>query len=391
MSAALRVIRIIARLNIGGPARHVTILNRGLQKRDYETLLVYGTSGPAEGDLEELTKGLPTLRVPELGRRIHFASDLRAFARLLRLLFTWRPDVVHTHTAKAGALGRAAAWVYNRTRRKRRRALVVHTFHGHVLEGYFGPFGGRLVRGAERLLALATDRIIAISESQRVDLVTRFAICTDDKAAVVPLGLDLDDLLAIVPGRPSLRPELAIPPHAFVVGYIGRLVSIKDVPLLMKAFAIVAEREREAHLLIAGDGPLREDLERLAQRLSVACRVHFTGWVGDLPRFYATCDLIALTSLNEGTPVALIEAMASGIPTVATAVGGVPDVVVDGQTGTLVKSRDPADFATAIDALVRNEPRRQAMGLRARQVARERFGSDRLISEIDQLYRAVRS
>ena len=204
----LRILRIIARLNIGGPARHVTILDRGLRARGHETLLAYGPVGPGEGSLEDLARDLPTHPVPELGRQIRVAGDLIAFVRILRLLFQFRPDVVHTHTAKAGTLGRLAAAVYNLTRVRRRRTLVVHTFHGHVLDGYFGPVGDRLVRTAERTLARLTDRIIAISDRQRRDLIERFRICAPARVAVVPLGLELDDLLSLSPTHPSLRPAL---------------------------------------------------------------------------------------------------------------------------------------------------------------------------------------
>ena len=210
MSTPIRVIRIIARLNVGGPARHVTILDRGLGARGYDTLLVYGTSGPQEGSLERLADGLPTVPIQDLGRRIRLTSDLRAFVRLVRLMFARQPQVVQFHTAKAGALGRVAALLYNGTRRKRHRAVIVHTFHGHVLEGYFGRVGNWLARVAERALGLITDCVIAISESQRRDLVSRFHVIPAAKTVVVPLGLELDRLLEMTADQPSLRPELGL-------------------------------------------------------------------------------------------------------------------------------------------------------------------------------------
>ncbi len=386
MSAPVRVIRIIARLNIGGPARHVTILDRGLRARGYDTLLVYGRTGPDEGSLENLAGGLPSHPIPELGRRIHPTSDLRAFTRLLRLMFARQPQIVHTHTAKAGALGRLAAFLYNCTRRKRDRAVVLHTFHGHVLEGYFGPVGSRLVRVAERALCGVTDCVVAISERQRTDLTRRFHVCRAEKVAVVPLGLELDDLFRTTADQSSLRPGLGLGPEAIVIGYVGRLVPIKDLPLLVRAFAVVAAEHDRVHLLIAGDGPEREHLALLGQSLSVSTRLHLVGWCSDLRRLYASCDLVALTSINEGTPVALIEAMAAGLPVVATSVGGVSDVIEHGVTGMLVSAREPAAFADGLRSLISNETARRQMGQRARQRVRERFTSTRLIDDIDRLY-----
>jgi len=265
MSTPVRVIRIIARLNVGGPARHVTILDRGLRERGYDTLLVYGQSGPEEGSLERLADALPTYPIDDLGRHIRPTSDLRAFVRLVRLIFSRQPHVVHTHTAKAGALGRVAALLYNCTRRKRHRAVIVHTFHGHVLEGYFGRLGRSLTRVAERTLGLFTDCVIAISEGQRADLVERFRVSSARKTAVVPLGLELDSLLGMAADEPSLRPELGLAADDIVIGYVGRLVPIKDLPLLLQAFAVVAAADARVHLLIAGDGPDRNELTTLPE------------------------------------------------------------------------------------------------------------------------------
>jgi glycosyltransferase involved in cell wall biosynthesis len=387
MPAPVRVIRIIARLNVGGPARHVTILDRGLRARGYDTLLVYGPSGSDEGSLEGLADGLPRYPIHDLGRRIRLTSDLRAFVRLVRLMFARQPQVVHTHTAKAGALGRVAALLYNCTRRKRRRAIIVHTFHGHVLEGYFGPAGSWLTRVAERALGLITDCVIAISESQRADLVRRFRVSSAEKTAVVPLGLELESLLGITADQPSLRPELGLASDDTVIGYVGRLVPIKDLPLLVQAFSRVAAGDDRVHLLIAGDGPGRAELIDLCRALGISARCHLIGWRDDLARLYATCDLVALTSVTEGTPVALIEAMAAGLPVVALRVGGVPDVVEDGVTGLLVSDRDPAVFAQALRTLIADRPARMQLARRARERARDRYASSRLIRDIDQLYR----
>lgn len=382
----LRVLRVIARLNIGGPARHVTILDRGLRARGHETLLAFGPVGEGEGSLEDLARDLPTRPIPELGRRIRALSDAVAFLRVLRLMFRVRPDVVHTHTAKAGTLGRLAAALYNLTRRRQSRAIVVHTFHGHVLAGYFGPVGDRLVRTTERVLARLTDRIVAISEQQRADLCDRFRIAPPDRVVVVPLGLELDDLLALTPAHPSLRRTLGIADDAVVIGFVGRLVPIKQPLLLAEAFAAVASAAPEAVLLVAGDGPLADAFRADVEARGLTARVRFAGWQRDLRALYATCDVIALVSRNEGTPVAAIEGMAAGRTVVATAVGGVPDVVAGDRTGVLVPGQDPAAIADALLRVVRDAGLRARLGAAARDDVRARFRSERLVEDVERLY-----
>lgn len=388
MSApAVRVLRVIARLNVGGPARHVTLLNRGLEQRGHSTLLVHGSPGLEEGSLEELAAGLPAVAISHLGRRLKVSSDFRAFAQLVRIVFRIRPDVVHTHTAKAGTLGRLAAALYNLTRPRARRAAVIHTFHGHVFEGYFGTIGNLLVRLAERTLAKLTDRIITLSPAQKHDVTNRFAICGPGKVAVVPLGLDLEPLLARAELGPSLKQAVGIDDDATVIGYVGRFAPVKDLPLLFGAFREFLRTSPGAHLVLAGDGPLGEELRVMAAHLGIAPNVHFIGWCDDLPRLYATFDVVVLTSRNEGTPVALIEAMAAGVPVVATAVGGIVDIVQDDVTGVLVRTRTPQAVAAAIRTITTNPERSRQLAADARRHVRQRFGADQLVDEIEALYR----
>ena len=303
----LRVVRFIARLNIGGPARHVALLQRHLAARGYESTLVTGVPAAGEGELSpDEAAGAPIERVvvPELGRTLRAADDLVAFVRIYRLLRRLEPDIVHTHTAKAGALGRVAASLYNATRRPRRRAVVVHTFHGHVLRGYFGPVANRAVRAAERALARVSDRIVAISSTQRRDLIEVFRIAPARKVVVVPLGLDLDALHGAPNRVESLRSEAGFPDDAIVCGFVGRLVPIKHVDLLIRAFAEVRRRQPRARLLVVGDGECRADLERLVGDLNLTGVVFFAGWRTDLIAVYGAMDVVALSSRNEGTPVA---------------------------------------------------------------------------------------
>jgi glycosyltransferase involved in cell wall biosynthesis len=349
---------------------------------------VHGSIDRGEASLEHLAQasGLRTLKISELGRSISPLSDVRAFLQLVRTIFREAPDVVHTHTAKAGTLGRLAALAFNATRSKGRRCVLVHTFHGHVLSGYFGRTGSLLARCAERTLAAGTDRIVAISPRQRQDLVNRFRVAPDARTAVVPLGLDLRPLLDQDAAAPNLRRELQIPDADVVVGYVGRFVPIKNIALLVHAFAAASQRQKNMWLLLAGDGPLRPDVESLAVQCGVHDRVRFLGWTENLGALYATLDICALSSLNEGTPVAIIEAMAAARAVVATSVGGVADVVEDGRTGLLVRSGDSDGFAAALHRLAENPAERLALGAAARREVARRFSSERLVDDIDRLY-----
>jgi glycosyltransferase involved in cell wall biosynthesis len=387
----VKVIRVIARLNVGGPARHVVLLDRGLRARGYDTLLVYGSLDAGEASLEHLAEagGLRTLKIPDLGRSISPLSDVRAFFQLVRLIFREAPDVIHTHTAKAGTLGRLAALTFNITRPRRQRCALVHTFHGHVLSGYFGRAGNILVRLAERMLGAFTDRTVAISDRQRDELVNRFRVAAAARTTVVPLGLDLQPLLALPADAPNLRRDLRIPDRDVVVGYVGRLVPIKNIAMLVRAFAEARKPQPDMWLVLAGDGPLRLELEALAREGGVADRVRFLGWTENLAALYATFDICALSSSNEGTPVAIIEAMAAGRAVIATAVGGVPDVVDAGRTGLLVPTGDIASMAASLQRLSRDPAERRVLGAAARLEAGRRFSIERLVDDIDKLYRQV--
>jgi glycosyltransferase involved in cell wall biosynthesis len=375
---------------MGGPARHVILLDRGLQARGHRTLLAHGSLDEGEGSLEHLADvhGIPVARVPGLGRRVTLLGDVRAFLRILAMLFRERPDVVHTHTAKAGALGRLAALLFNATRGVSRRCVVVHTFHGHVLEGYFHPAVDRLVRGVERTLARVTDRIVTVSPRQRRDLVERFRIAEPSKTVAIPLGLDLSALLNLAPDAPNRRAGLGFAADDVVVGYVGRMVPIKDLPMLVNAFAQALRACPRLRLLLVGDGPLRGEIDALVSRLGMSGAVRFAGWTEDLPGVYATLDICALASRNEGTPVAVIEAMAAARAVVATAVGGVPDVVQDGVTGVLVPPGDAGAMAAALVRLGADGRERRRLGEAAARHAAARYSADRLVDDLERLYLA---
>jgi glycosyltransferase involved in cell wall biosynthesis len=384
----VKILRIIARLNVGGPARHVALLNAGLNARGHETLLIHGELDHGEASLEQFARdrGVRMVKLEALGRRVSPTSDIFALAGLHRLIRDEQPDVIHTHTAKAGTLGRLAALAYNATRPRSRRALVVHTFHGHVFEGYFSPAANHAIRTIERTLAQVTDTIITISPRQRTDIVERFRIASPSRTVIVPLGLDLDPLLELRPGAGGMRATLGIAPAEVVVGYAGRLVPVKDLDTLVQAFARACGRVPGLRLVLAGDGPERPRLESLARTLGIADRTHFVGWVASLPDFYAALDLFALSSINEGTPVAAIEAMAAGRPVVATAVGGVPDVIAHDVSGWLVPARSIEAFADALVFAAGSSEARQTLGAAARNTARDRYSDRRLVDDVERLY-----
>jgi glycosyltransferase involved in cell wall biosynthesis len=378
----IRVLRVIARLNIGGPALHVSYLTDGLDKIGYQTMLVAGKVSEGEGSMEYAARerGIEPVYIPSLQREISPFVDAAAVAKVRELIREFRPHILHTHTAKAGAVGRTAAMLAGRARPQ----VVVHTFHGHVLRGYFGGAQTAAFTQLERRLARASDALIAVSPEVRDDLV-RLGIAPESKITVIRLGLDLESRVAATPdARRQLRASLGIPDDAFVVGWLGRMTEIKRADDLLRALALLGPA---AHLVLAGDGPLRGDLEALAHELGIATRTHFTGFRDDVGSIYAASDTIALTSANEGTPVTVIEALAAGVPVVSTAVGGVADIVEPGRTGFLVPRGDTAAIADALRRLEQDPELRGHMGAVARETVIERYSVPRLVDDVDKLYR----
>jgi glycosyltransferase involved in cell wall biosynthesis len=381
-SSRIRVALVIARLNIGGPATHVVQLAAGLPAERFEVRLIAGREGRGEGSMRYLAEkaGITPTWIPELSPALS-PTNLIAFFKISRLMRTWRPDVVHTHTAMAGAIGRTAAHLNH-------VPAVIHTFHGHVLRGYFAPPAETLFRSIERSLARHSDRLITLSSSLREDLVA-LHIAPREKIQVIPLGMDFDALRAAPRREGRLRSEIGVAPQVPLVGSVGRLVPIKNHALLLQAARRMVDLGAAAHFVIVGDGELRPMLEDLTQQLGLAQRVHFLGWREDLAPIYSDLDLLALTSDNEGTPVAVLEAMAAGVPVVATAVGGVPDVIRDGETGTLVMVREPEALARAMERALRDTDASRAMAERARGEVVARFGKARMLAETAALYENV--
>ena len=395
----MRVVRIITRLNVGGPSIQAITLSDRLTSRGIDTLLVHGRLGDAEGDMRYLlSAGVETRYLPALRRPVAPLHDAVALARILDILRAFRPHIVHTHMAKAGTLGRLAAAIYNRTSGRHGRARVVHTYHGHVLEGYFGSQTATFFTWTERQLARLTDAIVAISPQIRNELVDEFHIGRADRYVVVPLGFDLTGLLAIDAdarrrARAALRSEIGgasdidIDIDAHVVTTVGRLTAIKQHRLFLETARRLAGRDPGAVFLIAGDGELRSDLEDLARQFGIADRVRFLGWRRDLATIYAATDVFLLTSRNEGTPVALIESLAAGVPGVSTDVGGVGDVIDSEAVGLLAPFGDAKALAQHVATLLADPERRRAMGARGRDAVAARYHVDRLVNDIEALYR----
>jgi glycosyltransferase involved in cell wall biosynthesis len=385
-----RIVRLITRLNIGGPSIQAVSLSDRLRVHGFETVLAHGRLGPGEGDMRYLLPAsVEAELLPELQRSISPVEDLQAARRVLRLLHRVRPSILHTHMAKAGAVGRIAAVIYNRGVAPAERIRLVHTYHGHVLEGYFSPLKTAVFIRTERALARATDRLIAISPQIQRDLLHTHRIGRDGQYAVVPLGFDLTALADLTEAdRASARVSLDIASEALVVSTVGRLTAIKQHELFLEAARRIHAAEPRALFLVVGDGERRAELEQMARALGVDAQVRFVGWRRDLDVIYGATDVFALTSRNEGTPVALIESMASGVPGVSTDVGGVGDVIADSGMGRRVPDGDPDAFARAVIDLLRL-PERGEMGARARRHVLARYGLDRLVTDIAALYRQM--
>lgn len=381
----IRVLRVIARLNVGGPALHVSYLARGLAGRGYETTLVAGDVGRGEESMAFVAEqaGVDVVRLPGLSRELSPIRDLVATVRLAGMIRRLRPDIVHTHTAKAGAVGRVAVLLAGR-----RRPVVVHTFHGHVLRGYFGTAGSLLFRAIETVLGRFTDSLVAVSPEVRDELVS-MGVAPASRFTVVRLGIELEPRVRCEDDPSALRHRYGIGLDRFVVGWFGRMTAVKRTEDLLDALAALRERGIDALLLLVGDGTDRERLEQLAHGRGLAKSCLFVGYQEDVAPWYAMCDAVVLTSANEGTPVTIIEALAAGRPVVATNVGGVRDVVDEGVSGFLVRRGDTHAIAERLEVLARDPVRRSAMGEAGRTRVLERYAVSRLVDDVDALYRTL--
>ncbi len=374
------VMRVIARLNVGGPAIHVILLTEHLRPPEFESTLVCGFIGPQEGDMAYLAeeRGVSPLYISQLGRELSPLRDILTLFKLWRLMRRLRPDVVHTHTAKAGFVGRWAAWLA-------RVPVRVHTFHGHVFHGYFSPAKEKLFLVLERLTARLSDKLITISPGLKDELVNTYRIAPAEKFEVVPLGLDLDTFAQTPRHQGVFRASFNIPPDVPLVGIVGRFVPIKNHALFLDMAQRVRQHVPDAHFVLVGDGECRAEIEANGDRLGLRDCTIFTGWQTNLAPVYSDMDVLVISSKNEGTPVSVIEALAAGVPVVSTAVGGVPDLLCQGDWGRLVPPDDSAALSEAVIDTLAHPP--QSEKFRAPVVAQ--YGIDRLTENLAGLYRRL--
>jgi glycosyltransferase involved in cell wall biosynthesis len=410
----MKVLRIIARLNVGGPAKHVAWLEAGLRGAGVRSLLVAGVVPEGEDDMGYFAEslGVSPHVIPEMSREVS-PKDALTVWKLYRLMLRERPDVVHTHTAKAGTVGRAAGMLYKWLTPsafvgRPRRCRFVHTYHGHIFHSYYGPLKTRVFLFVEQALArLATDRVVVISPRQLEEINARFRVGRREQFKVIPLGLDTRPFDDWRERRTHARREMGARDSDALVGIVGRLTEIKNHELFLEAAALLKERraqdaaaEGRVRFVIIGDGHLRGRLESHARALGLADDVEFAGLRDDPEDFYPALDVVALTSHNEGTPLTLIEAMANSRACVATAVGGVVDLLggVDEselrrphawqvcERGLQVRAGDAEAFADALAHLVASPELREALGERGREFVARSYSVDRLVSDVLALY-----
>ena len=387
-----RVLRILNRLVIGGPSKNAVYLTKYMQP-DFETMLVIGGKEDHEQDADFLATGLNInpVCIPEMKRPISFTDDWTAYKKLKKLINEFKPDIVHTHAAKSGALGRLAAKHCN-------VPVIVHTFHGHIFHSYFNSLKTNLFIKAERYLAGFSDAIVAISEVQKKELSMDFKIASAEKFQIIPLGLDLDPFITDQESkRNKFRSEFNLGEEIIAIGIIGRLVPVKNHTLFLKSLKkVLKNTNQKIKAFIIGDGESRKGLAQSARDLGISFSIEtdtihlhpliFTSWRTDVDIICAGLDIVALTSLNEGTPVSLIEAQAAGKPVVSTRVGGIADVVLENKSGLLSGVNDEEGFAINLLKLVSDSALRISFGNEGRNFVLGKFGYQRLVIDMSNLY-----
>jgi glycosyltransferase involved in cell wall biosynthesis len=404
-SSRTKIVRIIARLNVGGPAKHVVWLTAGLNGSKYQSMLVAGSVPDGEEDMSYFADqfGVVPFYIPEMSREISL-KDVKTLWKLFRLFCRERPDIIHTHTAKAGTVGRAAGFFYKWFTPglflgRPRRCKFVHTYHGHIFHSYYGPAKSRLFLTIERALArLITDRLVVISAQQAKEIGETFGVGNESQLRIIPLGLDLNSFSDHSTRRKEFRRELRLGDDRVLVGIVGRLTDVKNHELFVRsvaAYKTLRSGEPPVKFVIIGDGSLRAKLEQQSQTLGLRDDIAFVGGRNDPEYFYPALDVVALTSRNEGTPLTLIEAMANARPVIATNVGGVVDLlgpVIEAneykicERGLSVPPNDPLAFAKAMKRLINDKPLQTEIGERGFQFVRASYQKERLLDDIQNLY-----
>ena len=382
-----RVLRIINRFNIGGPTYNATFLTRFLDE-EFETLLIGGL--PEEGESDSLhipeEYGLKPTIIKELKRIPNLKSDREAYKKIKEIILEFKPDIVHTHASKAGAIGRRAAYAC-------KVPVIVHTFHGHVFHSYFGKLKTSLFKFIERKLARKTTAIVAISEIQKKELSDVHKICLPEKIHVIPLGFDLRKFQDNIIGkRAKTRTIYKLTEKDVAVAIIGRLTKIKNHTFFLEVIEkLLKNKEANATFFIVGDGELMPQITEKVNELkqNYHAKIVLTSWIKDIASFNAGMDVICLTSDNEGTPVSLIEAQASNVPVITTDVGGVKDIVEEGKTGFVVNKGDLEDYVKKLGNLINNKELRTEMSSNGWNFVKEKFHYTRLAKDMEKLYRKL--
>jgi glycosyltransferase involved in cell wall biosynthesis len=406
----MKILRIIARLNVGGPARHVVWLTKELQDEEFQTTLIAGTVPLGEEDMSYFAaeNGVKPIFVAEMSRELS-ARDLISIFKIYRRIHREAPDIIHTHTAKAGTVGRLAALLYRwftwgTLIARPRKVRTVHTFHGHVFHSYYGAVKTQVFLLIEKFLArFATDKIIVISQQQLNEINGDFKVGRKEQFRVIPLGIDLASFHNEPSDRKAFRMEIGTAEDDIVIGFIGRLTEIKNLPHLLAIAAMYNNLSFAAKpsikFVIIGDGHLRESLQLEAERQGITGILTFLGTRTDTERVYAGLDAVALTSMNEGTPLSLLEAMASERPVISTIVGGVVDLLGDvcethdgfhiHERGVGVDSKSAEAYLNGVICLAKDKNLRERLASDGRAFVKERYGKKRLVEDIKSLYREI--
>jgi len=380
MPDKIKVLHIITRLDKGGSAENTLLTVKGLDKKRYDVTLM---SGPVQDPSQERRVqveecGIPYIHIPVLVRNINVVADAIALFKIRRFLAKTKFDIVHTHTSKAGLLGRFAA-------RLAGVPLVVHTPHGHVFFGYFGPLKTKIFILLEKLANRMADRIVALTHREKADYIS-YRTCPVEKLTVIHSGIELNKFQEYTPSdKTKLKKEIGLPENSFVVGTAGRLVAVKGPEFLIKASRTIIPKHPNTYFLFAGDGPLKEDLQKRAKEAGDDKNIVFLGWRDDIAHILSIFDVFCLPSLNEGMGRVLVEAMAHGIPIVASDVGGIPDLVTHGKNGFLVPPKNPEELAKHIQILIEDEEKRKKMGEAGKEMA-PGFSHDTMVRSIAELY-----
>lgn len=385
-----RILRIHNRLIIGGPSLNALYLTKYLAP-EFETLLIVGEKEDHEQNAGFLADqmGIKPLLVPDMGRSIHPLKDYKAYKKVQKIIKDFKPDIVHTHAAKPGAVGRLAASSLN-------IPAIVHTYHGHVFHSYFGKLKTNFIINTERYLASKTDAIIAISDQQKKELTEEFHIANEKKFKVIPLGFELKKFTeSQCEKRKKFRDEFNLSDDEIAVGIIGRLVPVKNHDLFLEGLSyILKNSSKKIKAFIIGDGEARQGLEQKAEKLNISftnerhtnASLIFTSWRNDIDVINAGLDIVVLTSLNEGTPVSLIEAQAANKPIVSTRVGGIEDIVIENKTALLSNVNDVASFQKNLNKLVENDELRNYLGNKGSDHVLKKFSVERLANDMASLY-----